>query len=126
MWANILTKPLQGTAFRQMHAKLMNCMVNYDEDEVAFEQSIAKSKACKEGDSSNWESDHLRSHQDTAGVCWGNSIHQKETNKGQTISWYVQSTSKIWKPAEGQETGEEPVKCTCVCVFCPLVTNGLL
>jgi hypothetical protein len=30
--------------------------------------------------------------------------------KGQTISWYVQDTSEIWKPAEGQKTGEEPVK----------------
>ncbi len=49
---------------------------------------------------------------DLAG-CWRVSIHQTETNKGQTISWYVQSTSKIWEPAERQETGEEPVQCTC-------------
>jgi hypothetical protein len=42
MWADILTKPLQGTAFRQMHAKLMNCKENYEEDKVAFEHSMAK------------------------------------------------------------------------------------
>jgi hypothetical protein len=42
MWVNILTKSLQGTAFRQMHAKLMNCKENYEEDEVAFKHSIAK------------------------------------------------------------------------------------
>jgi hypothetical protein len=42
MWANILTKPLQGTAFRQMHAKLMNCKENYKEDKVAFKHSMAK------------------------------------------------------------------------------------
>jgi len=47
MWANILTKPLQGTAFRQMHAKLMNCKVNYEEDEVAFEQSIAQANLAR-------------------------------------------------------------------------------
>jgi hypothetical protein len=47
MWASILTKPLQGTAFKQMCAKLMNCKVNYEEDEVAFEQSIAKAKDTK-------------------------------------------------------------------------------
>jgi hypothetical protein len=44
MWADVLTKSLQGTAFRQMHAKLMNCKVNYEEDEVAFEQIMAKAK----------------------------------------------------------------------------------
>ncbi len=44
MWAGVLTKQLQGTAFRQMRAKLMNCKVNYEEDKVAFEQSIAKAK----------------------------------------------------------------------------------
>ncbi len=42
MWADILTKPLQGTAFRQMRAKLMNCKENYKEDKVAFEHSMAK------------------------------------------------------------------------------------
>jgi hypothetical protein len=47
MWANVLTKPLQGTAFRQMRAKLMNCKVNYEEDEVAIEQSIAKARRAK-------------------------------------------------------------------------------
>jgi hypothetical protein len=33
MWADMLTKPLQGMAFRKMHSKLMNCPVNYDEEE---------------------------------------------------------------------------------------------
>ena len=33
MWADVLTKPLQGMAFRKMHSKLMNCPVNYDEEE---------------------------------------------------------------------------------------------
>ena len=33
MWADIMTKPLQGMAFRTMRAELMNCPVNYDEDE---------------------------------------------------------------------------------------------
>jgi hypothetical protein len=42
MWADVFTKPLQGTTLRQMHAKLMNCKVNYEEDKVEFEQSIAK------------------------------------------------------------------------------------
>ena len=33
MWADVLTKPLQGKAFRVMHAKLMNCDVEYKEKE---------------------------------------------------------------------------------------------
>ena len=30
MWVDIMTKPLQGTAFRVMRAELMNCPVNYE------------------------------------------------------------------------------------------------
>ena len=33
MWADVLTKPLQGMAFKQMRAELMNCSVEYQEDE---------------------------------------------------------------------------------------------
>ncbi len=31
MWADVLTKPLQGDKFRQMQAILMNCPPNYTE-----------------------------------------------------------------------------------------------
>ena len=34
MWADILTKPLQGAKFRLMRAFLMNCPINYSEDPV--------------------------------------------------------------------------------------------
>jgi hypothetical protein len=33
MWANVLTKPLQGMAFRSMRAQLMNCAINYEDEE---------------------------------------------------------------------------------------------
>jgi hypothetical protein len=33
IWADMLTKPLQGMAFRKMRAKLMNCDVMYEERE---------------------------------------------------------------------------------------------
>jgi len=33
MWADVLTKPMQGMAFKRMQAELMNCSVNYEEDE---------------------------------------------------------------------------------------------
>jgi hypothetical protein len=34
MWADVLTKPLQGAKFRLMRAFLMNCPINYSEDLV--------------------------------------------------------------------------------------------
>ena len=33
MWTVILTKPLQGLAFRTMRAVLMNCPINYKDEE---------------------------------------------------------------------------------------------
>jgi hypothetical protein len=33
MWADVLTKPLQGIVFKRMRAELMNCSVEYEEDE---------------------------------------------------------------------------------------------
>ena len=32
MWADVLKKPLQGTEFRKMRAKLMNCAMEYKDD----------------------------------------------------------------------------------------------
>ncbi len=37
MWADIMTKPLQGTAFRVMRAELMNCPVNYKDPVVSYD-----------------------------------------------------------------------------------------
>jgi hypothetical protein len=31
MWADVMTKPLQGTTFRVMRAELMNCPVHYED-----------------------------------------------------------------------------------------------
>ena len=35
MWADILTKPLKGLAFRTMRAVLINCPINYKDEEEA-------------------------------------------------------------------------------------------
>ena len=32
MWADVITKPLQGSKFREMRAILMNCPIDYSED----------------------------------------------------------------------------------------------
>jgi hypothetical protein len=34
MWADVLTKPLQGAKFRLMRSFLMNCPIDYSEDHV--------------------------------------------------------------------------------------------
>jgi hypothetical protein len=42
MWADVLTKPLQGQLFRDMQAFLQNCLRDYDDDlERQEEQSYA-------------------------------------------------------------------------------------
>ncbi len=41
MWVDILTKLLQGMAFRKMCSKLMNCPVNYDKEEE-IEKNLTK------------------------------------------------------------------------------------
>ncbi len=42
MWADVLTKPLQGMAFRKMQAELMSCQVNYEEHQ---EEETARNKS---------------------------------------------------------------------------------
>ncbi len=47
MWADVLTKPLQGMAFRTMRAELMNCPVNYQDPAEDTEEQ--ERKATKHG-----------------------------------------------------------------------------
>jgi hypothetical protein len=42
MWASVMTKPLQGMAFKIMRAKLMNCPVNYENPEVKMDKDRTK------------------------------------------------------------------------------------
>ena len=54
MWADIMTKPLQGMAFRTMRAELMNCPVNYEEPEEDVEEDNFPISAAK---TVTWKSD---------------------------------------------------------------------
>ncbi len=45
MWADVLTKLLQGKAFRLMRSKLMNFSVDYEDQEVSEEKSPKMSVA---------------------------------------------------------------------------------
>ena len=50
MSADIMTKPLQGTAFRVMRAELMNCNVNYEDPPEKEESGLVagpKTVSCK-------------------------------------------------------------------------------
>ncbi len=42
MWADVMTKPLQGMAFRTMRLELMNCPVNYEDPPEMAEDGGAK------------------------------------------------------------------------------------
>ena len=47
MWADILTKPLQGMAFRTMRALLANCPVNNEDEEEVIKTTLTKHIAIK-------------------------------------------------------------------------------
>ena len=53
MWADVLTKPLQGQKFRDMRAFLQNCATNYDDDAEAKRtmkpRDVASSRECVDG-----------------------------------------------------------------------------
>jgi hypothetical protein len=53
MWADVLTKPLQGQKFRDMHAFLQNCPCDYDDN--AKRQSDLSMNHQAEADASLWE-----------------------------------------------------------------------
>jgi hypothetical protein len=40
MWADVLTKPLQGMAFRTMREQLMNCAINYKDKEEKTQSKL--------------------------------------------------------------------------------------
>jgi hypothetical protein len=50
MWTDVLTKPLQGQKFRDMHAFLQNCPRDYDDDteqnKLMNPQDVASSREC--------------------------------------------------------------------------------
>ena len=53
MWAGVLTRLLQGMAFKQNRARLMNCPVEYDEveedasDELLTGEDLFPSRHCR-------------------------------------------------------------------------------
>ncbi len=42
IWVDVMTKPLQGMAFKVMRAELMNCLVNYEDPEVEMDEDRTK------------------------------------------------------------------------------------
>ena len=54
MWANVMTKPLQGMAFRTMRAALMNCPLNYADPE---EESTEEETPISARKTVTWKSD---------------------------------------------------------------------
>ncbi len=42
MWADVMTKPLKGIELKLMRAELMNCPVNYEDQEVEMDKDRTK------------------------------------------------------------------------------------
>ena len=57
MWADIMTKPLQGTAFRVMRAELMNCPVNYEDPSEEEATETKKTQPISALRTVTWKSD---------------------------------------------------------------------
>jgi hypothetical protein len=70
MWADVLMKLLQEAAFRTMRVQLMNCAVNYEEeDKMAV--TIQNHVACTAKPKVSAEDSHQTNGISvTAGVCW--------------------------------------------------------
>ena len=57
MWADIMTKPLQGTAFRVMSVELMNCPVNYEDSSEEEATETKKTQPISALRTVTWKSD---------------------------------------------------------------------
>jgi hypothetical protein len=85
MWADVLTKPLQGMAFRTMRAALMSCPVNYEENEEEVEAKCILQKPNRDrtptSKTVSWKITKRWKLPFTAGVCWKESIHDAGTDR---------------------------------------------
>ena len=70
MWADVMTKPLQGKAFRVMRAELMNCEINYEDPIEKKTLSEKKTISIYAPKSVTWKS-HLASPFKTPQECVG-------------------------------------------------------
>ncbi len=86
MWADVLTKPLQGKAFREMQAKLMNCNIDYEAQEAAFQETLVQAKAGRKMTYPAMASSQARCHPYTAVVCWGVLYQQENKSNRQANS----------------------------------------
>ena len=57
MWADIMTKPLQGTAFHVMRAELMNCPVNYEDPTEEEAKETKRTQPISALKTVTWKSD---------------------------------------------------------------------
>ena len=57
MWADIMTKPLHGTAFRVMRAELMNCPVNYEDPTEEEAKETKRTQPISALKTVTWKSD---------------------------------------------------------------------
>jgi hypothetical protein len=87
MWADVLTKPLQGPKFQSMHAFLMNCPIDYSKEPPFIPSpnpTLAPKKLTKPTSlpkiftiinslSYSDEAPNLHDHTFIVGVCWGRS-----------------------------------------------------
>jgi hypothetical protein len=83
MWADIMTKPLQGTAFRVMRAELMNCPVNYEDPTEEEAKETKRTQPISALKTVTWKSDvasPLKTPQECVGQD-GNRVVRMSTHR---------------------------------------------
>jgi hypothetical protein len=81
MWADVLTKPLQGQKFRDMHAFLQNCSKSYD-DNIELQTDKLVQKSLKQ------QVETVASLRECVGVCMKNAREKGGGNKSPCcVSW---------------------------------------
>jgi hypothetical protein len=96
MWADVLTKPLQGMAFRSMRAQLMNCAINYEDEEEKASPRLMPVRSSK---SVTWK-DTMHQSSQAPQECVGLN-RQKHLPRPTTDRWLgiarIQSRAKVPK-----------------------------
>ncbi len=103
MWANVLTKPLLGQKFRDMHAFLKNCRQDYDDyteqNNFMNPQDVASSQECV-GERAKNARDKGRQDKSPCCVSWADktqALSCEQTRQGSVLCLANTSTKGIQK-----------------------------
>jgi hypothetical protein len=81
MWADVLTKPLQGMAFRNMWAQLMNCPINYEDEEEKTPLRLMPVRGSKSVTWKDTKHQSSQAPQECVGLNWQKHLRRPTTDR---------------------------------------------